>query len=127
MKKQIIQTAGAPAPIGPYSQAVLAGDTLFLSGQIAIDPETGNLETTNIETETERVMQNLQAVLKTAGMDFSQVVKTSIFLSDMAFFSRVTEVYGKYFSRDFPARETVAVKTLPKEVHVEISMIAVAG
>jgi 2-iminobutanoate/2-iminopropanoate deaminase len=127
MKKQIIQTAGAPAPIGPYSQAVLAGDTLFLSGQIAIDPETGNLETTDIETETERVMQNLQAVLKTAGMDFSQVVKTSIFLSDMAFFSRVNEVYGKYFSRDFPARETVAVKTLPKEVHVEISMIAVAG
>lgn len=127
MKKQIINTPDAPAPIGPYSQAVQVDNTLFLSGQVAINPETGNLETGDIQTETNQVMQNLKAVLKSAGMDFTNVVKTTIFLSDMNLFSAVNEVYGKYFSSDFPARETVAVKTLPKSVNVEISMVAVNG
>lgn len=127
MKKKIINTPDAPAPIGPYSQAVQVDNTLFLSGQVAINPETGNLETGDIQTETNQVMQNLKAVLKSAGMDFTNVVKTTIFLSDMNLFSAVNEVYGKYFSSDFPARETVAVKTLPKSVNVEISMVAVNG
>jgi 2-iminobutanoate/2-iminopropanoate deaminase len=127
MKKQIINTPGAPAPIGPYSQAVQIDNILYLSGQVAINPETGNLETGDIRQETNQVMQNLRAVLQAAGMDFSGVVKTTIFLSDMDLFASVNEVYGKYFSADFPARETVAVKTLPKNVHVEISMIAYNG
>ena len=127
MKKKIINTPDAPAPIGPYSQAVQVDNTLFLSGQVAINPETGNLETGDIQTETNQVMQNLKAVLKSAGMDFTNVVKTTIFLSYMTLFSAVNEVYGKYFSSDFPARETVAVKTLPKSVNVEISMVAVNG
>ena len=127
MKKQIINTPDAPAPIGPYSQAVRIDNTLYLSGQVAINPKTGNLETGDIQTETSRVMQNLKAVLQAAGMDFTHVVKTTIFLSDMNLFASVNEVYGKYFSADFPARETVAVKTLPKNVNVEISMIAVSG
>ena len=127
MKKKLINTPDAPAPIGPYSQAVQVDNTLFLSGQVAINPETGNLETGDIQTETNQVMQNLKAVLKSAGMDFTNVVKTTIFLSDMNLFSAVNEVYGKYFSPDFPARETVAVKTLPKSVNVEISMVAVNG
>lgn len=127
MKKKIINTPDAPAPIGPYSQAVQVDNTLFLSGQVAINPETGNLETGDIQTETNQVMQNLKAVLKSAAMDFTNVVKTTIFLSDMNLFSAVNEVYGKYFSSDFPARETVAVKTLPKSVNVEISMVAVNG
>lgn len=127
MKKKIINTPDAPAPIGPYSQAVQVDNTLFLSGQVAINPETGNLETGDIQTETNQVMQNLKAVLKSAGMDFTNVVKTTIFLSDMNLFSAVNEVYGQYFSSDFPARETVAVKTLPKSVNVEISMVAVNG
>ena len=125
MKKKIINTPDAPAPIGPYSQAVQVDNTLFLSGQVAINPKTGNLETGDIQTETNQVMQNLKAVLKSAGMDFTNVVKTTIFLSDMNLFSAVNEVYGEYFSSDFPARETVAVKTLPKSVNVEISMVAV--
>jgi len=125
MKKQIINTPDAPAPIGPYSQAVRIDNTLYLSGQVAINPKTGNLETGDIQTETNRVMQNLRAVLQAAGMDFTHVVKTTIFLSDMNLFASVNEIYGKYFSADFPARETVAVKTLPKNVNVEVSMIAV--
>jgi 2-iminobutanoate/2-iminopropanoate deaminase len=124
MSKQIIRSNAAPAPIGPYSQAVLHHNILYVSGQIALNPSTGELETDNISAETERVMQNLQAVLGEAGMDFSHVLKCSIFLSDMGNFAAVNEVYGKYFSAEPPARETVAVKTLPKSVNVEISCIA---
>ena len=127
MEKKIINTTDAPAPIGPYSQAVQVGQMLFLSGQVAINPQTGNLETADIQTETRQVMHNLRAVLQSAGMDFSHVVKTTIFLSDMALFSSVNELYGKYFTGNFPARETVAVKTLPKNANVEISMIACSG
>ncbi|MFY7899817.1 MAG: RidA family protein [Chitinophagaceae bacterium] len=127
MNKQIIQTNNAPAPIGPYNQAVRAGDWLFISGQVAIDPTTGNLKMDTIQEETTMVMQNLQAILTEAGASFSNVVKTTIFLSDMALFTQVNEVYGAYFTADYPARETVAVKGLPKGVNVEISMIAVMG
>ncbi|MDP4130128.1 MAG: RidA family protein [Bacteroidota bacterium] len=127
MEKKIINTTDAPAPIGPYSQAVQVGQMLFLSGQVAINPQTGNLETADIQTETHQVMHNLKAVLQSAGIDFSHVVKTTIFLSDMALFSSVNELYGKYFTGNFPARETVAVKTLPKNANVEISMIAILG
>jgi 2-iminobutanoate/2-iminopropanoate deaminase len=126
MSKKIINTPQAPAPIGPYNQSVLANGFLFISGQIAINPATGNIEANNISDETEQVMKNLEAILKEAGLDFSHVVKTTIFLSDMAHFATVNEVYAKYFSTDHPARETVAVKGLPKAVNVEISMIAVA-
>lgn len=124
MEKKIIQTDQAPAPIGPYNQAVAAGGFLFISGQICIKPDTGELNNTDIQAETHQVMHNLKAVLQEAGMDFSNVVKTTIFLSDMALFSEVNEIYGKYFDGGFPARETVAVKGLPKNVNVEISMIA---
>jgi 2-iminobutanoate/2-iminopropanoate deaminase len=124
MEKKIINTSGAPAPIGPYSQAVQAGNLLFISGQVPINPATGNLEATDIAGETQQVMLNLQAVLQEAGYDFNQVVKTTIFLSDMSLFTSVNEVYGKYFTGNFPARETVAVKGLPRNVNVEISMIA---
>ena len=123
--KKIIKTANAPAPIGPYNQAVMAGDTLYISGQIAINPASGNLVDSTIEEETHQVMANLKAVLNEAGFDFANVVKTSIFLSDMNSFGKVNEVYGQYFTDNFPARETVAVKTLPKNVNVEISAIAV--
>lgn len=123
--KKIINTTKAPSPIGPYSQAVLAGDTLYVSGQIALDPESGKLIDDSIEKETEQVMKNLSEVLKAADMNFSHVVKTSIFLSDMDFFTTVNDVYGKHFTSDFPARETVAVRTLPKNVNVEIALIAV--
>ena len=126
MEKTIIHTTKAPAPIGPYSQAVKVGSMLFISGQIAINQETGNLETGDVVTETTRVMSNLRHILVEAGVEFSHVVKTTIFLSDMSLFSTVNEVYGKYFTSNFPARETVAVKTLPKNVNVEISMIAMA-
>ena len=122
--KQIIESKNAPAPIGPYSQAVLKNDTLYVSGQIALDPATGELHMDDINTETEWVMQNLKSVLAAAGMDFSHVLKCSIFLSDMGNFAAVNEVYGKYFNENPPARETVAVKTLPKSVNVEISCIA---
>lgn len=123
--RKIINTPNAPAPIGPYNQAVLAGDTLYVSGQIAINPETSNIIDESIEKETEQVMKNLSEVLKAADMTFSNVVKTSIFLTDMDFFAKVNEIYGQYFTQDFPARETVAVRTLPKSVNVEISVIAV--
>ena len=122
--RRIIESKQVPAPIGPYSQAVLYNDVLYVSGQIAINPETGELDTGNIEAETERVMQNLRAVLAGAGMDFGNVLKCSIFLSDMGNFGAVNEVYARYFTEEPPARETVAVKTLPKEVNVEISCIA---
>jgi 2-iminobutanoate/2-iminopropanoate deaminase len=125
MEKKVINTSNAPAPIGPYSQAIQAGNMLFISGQVAINPANGNVEATDIQGETNQVMHNLQAILTTAGMDFSNIVKTTIFLSDMSLFTAVNEVYGKYFSSNFPARETVAVKGLPKNVNVEISMIAV--
>jgi 2-iminobutanoate/2-iminopropanoate deaminase len=124
MEKNIINTSNAPAPIGPYSQAVQAGNFLFISGQVAINPATGNIDATDVAGEAEQVMKNLKAVLTEAGFDFGQVVKTTIFLSDMSLFGAVNEVYGKYFTGNFPARETVAVKGLPKNVNVEISMIA---
>ena len=123
--KQVIKTENAPAPIGPYNQAILTNGTLYMSGQIALDPETDELVDENVESETQQVMANLQAVLKEADMDFSNVVKTSIFLADMNDFSKVNEVYGKSFGDDAPARETVQVARLPKDVKVEISMIAV--
>ena len=126
MSKTIINTTGAPEPIGPYSQAVKAGGFLFLSGQIALVPGTSDLKNNNITEETRQVMQNLKAVLAEAGSDFSNVVKTSIFLKEMSSFGEVNAEYGNYFEKDFPARETVAVKTLPKDVNVEISMIAIA-
>jgi 2-iminobutanoate/2-iminopropanoate deaminase len=122
--KTIIKTSDAPAPIGPYNQAVLANGTLYISGQIALDPQDGNLIITDIVLETHQVMKNLQAILKEAGFTFAHVVKTSIFLLDMNNFAKVNEVYGAYFSKDFPARETVQVSCLPKHVNVEISMIA---
>lgn len=124
MEKILINSSRAPAPIGPYSQAVQAGHLIFISGQVAINPATGNVETGDIATETHQVMQNLKAILAEAGLDFNSVVKTTIFLSDMSLFTSVNEVYGQYFKGDFPARETVAVKGLPKNVNVEISMIA---
>ena len=124
MAKQIIKTDKAPAPIGPYNQAVKTGNMIFISGQVAIDPATSEMKMATINEETTQVMKNLAAVLEEAGMGFSNVVKTTIFLSDMSLFAEVNEVYGKYFDTDFPARETVAVKGLPKNVNVEISMIA---
>jgi 2-iminobutanoate/2-iminopropanoate deaminase len=126
MSKQIINTSNAPAPIGPYNQAVKAGGFLFISGQIAIVPGSADLKTNDIREETEQVMNNLKAILTEAGLDFSNVVKTTIFLKEMSLFSAVNEEYGKFFGSDFPARETVAVKGLPKDVNVEISMIATA-
>lgn len=126
MSKTIIQTAHAPAPIGPYSQAVKANGFIFLSGQVAIDPATGNVEAKDVVAEAHQVMRNLDAVLKEAGSSFASVVKTTIFLSDMALFAQVNEVYASYLDGAFPARETVAVKGLPKNVNVEISMIALA-
>lgn len=122
--KKIINTSNAPAPIGPYNQAVMTGDMLFISGQVALIPGTGDLANADITAETNQVMNNLKAILTEAGMDFSNVVKTTIFLSDMNLFTAVNEIYGSYFTTDYPARETVAVKGLPKNVNVEISMIA---
>jgi len=123
--KTIINTPNAPAPIGPYNQAVLSDNTLYISGQIAFDVETGNLVLDDIKTETKQVMENLKAVLKAADMGFDHVVKTSIFISDMNNFSQINEVYGQYFNPETaPARETVQVARLPKDVNVEISMIA---
>jgi len=124
MEKTIISTPSAPEPIGPYNQAILVNNVLYISGQIAINPASGNIEAADIIGETHQVMHNLRAILTEAGMDFSNVVKTTIFLSDMSLFTSVNEVYGKYFHGEFPARETVAVKGLPKNVNVEISMIA---
>jgi|TARA_B110000483_G_scaffold231072_1_gene297017 2-iminobutanoate/2-iminopropanoate deaminase len=126
MKKKIITTLSAPAPIGPYNQAVFINNTLYLSGQIPLIPETMELVEGDIKKETQRVMQNLEAVLDAAEMNFENVVKTSIFLSDMNNFGKVNEIYASYFDNETaPARETVAVKALPKSVRVEISMIAV--
>jgi 2-iminobutanoate/2-iminopropanoate deaminase len=125
MEKKIIKTDKAPAPIGPYNQAIIANGMLFISGQIPIDPATGDLISDSIESEAAQVMKNLEAILTEAGAAFTNVVKTTIFLSDMALFAQVNEVYGKHFREDAPARETVAVKGLPKNVNVEISMIAV--
>ncbi|SDD39315.1 RidA family protein [Pedobacter soli] len=125
--KQIIKTTNAPAPIGPYSQAVQAGNFLFVSGQVAINPENGELNIGNIEEETHQVMRNLKAVLLEAGLNFDHVVKSTIFLSDMGTFAQVNEIYGQYFSANFPARETVQVSVLPKNVNVEISVIAIVG
>lgn len=124
MEKKIIRTNNAPAPIGPYNQAVLCGDMLFISGQIALDPVNGSLVDENIQAETTQVMENLSAILDAAGMNFSNVVKTSIFLMDMGQFGLVNEVYARYFETDAPARETVQVAGLPRGVNVEISMIA---
>src|SRR5436190_11413278 len=124
MSKTIITTGSAPAPIGPYNQAVLSGNMLFISGQICIDPPSGELKNKDIQEETHQVMHNLKAILTEAGMDFSNVVKTTIFITDMHQFGAVNEVYGKYFEKDFPARETVQLSALPKFVNVEISMIA---
>jgi 2-iminobutanoate/2-iminopropanoate deaminase len=124
MEKKIVNTSDAPPPIGPYSQAVQYGNMLFVSGQIAIDPYTGNIEAKNISDETHQVMKNLKAILSEAQMDFNSVIKTTIFLSDMSLFATVNEIYATYLTGDFPARETVAVKELPKSVNVEISVIA---
>ena len=124
--KSIINTSKAPSPIGPYNQAVLAGNTLYASGQIALDPESGNLIIDTIEIETTQVMENLKAVLSEASMTFENVVKTSIFIKDMDNFTRINAIYGTYFNAETaPARETIEVSKLPKNVHVEISIIAV--
>lgn len=126
MAKQIIKTPNAPAPIGPYNQAVLVNGTLYTSGQIPIDPKTGELVQGTIEDETVQVMKNMQAVLEAAHMTFDNVVKTSIFVKNMNDFSKINSVYGKYFNEaTAPARETVEVGNLPKYVNVEISMIAI--
>jgi 2-iminobutanoate/2-iminopropanoate deaminase len=125
MNKQIIHTPKAPAPIGPYSQAVLLNDTLYISGQVCIDAETGGLKNGSVQEEARQVMHNLKVILEAAGMSFSHVVKSTIFLTDMHRFGEVNEVYGSFFETDFPARETVQVSALPKFVNVEISMIAV--
>jgi 2-iminobutanoate/2-iminopropanoate deaminase len=132
MEKTIISTKNAPAPIGPYNQAVMVNNTLYVSGQVCIDPVTGNLKNRDIQEETHQVMQNLKAILAEAGLGFHHVVKTTIFITDMNRFSEINEIYGKYFEGDlaagearFPARETVQVSALPKFVNVEISMIAV--
>jgi len=124
--KTIITTPKAPAPIGPYNQAVLSGNTLYTSGQIALHPDTGELVLDDIKTETTQVMENMKAVLEAANMTFENVVKTSIFISDMNNFSQINEVYGSYFNDSTaPARETIEVARLPKDVNVEISMIAI--
>ncbi|CAN5222155.1 RidA family protein [soil metagenome] len=122
--KKIINTPNAPAPIGPYNQAVMTGDILFISGQVALLPGSGELVNADLTEETHQVMKNLKAILTEAGMEFADVVKTTIFLSDMSLFAAVNEIYGSYFTSDYPAREKVAVKGLPKNVNVEISMIA---
>ncbi len=124
--KKIINTPNAPAPIGPYNQAVLAGNTLYTSGQIAINPSTGKLVNSTIKEETKQVMENMKAVLQQAGFTFEDVVKTSIFIADMNDFAKINDVYGSYFnSETAPARETVEVANLPKFVNVEISMVAI--
>ena len=122
--KTIINTTNAPAPIGPYSQAVIANGFLFASGQVAINPENGEINLSSITEETHQVMRNIKAVLIEADYEFSHIVKTTIFLSDMELFAEVNEIYGSYFDSAFPARETIAVKGLPKGVNVEISVTA---
>ena len=125
MQKTVIKTSEAPAPIGPYSQAILINNMLFISGQICINPSTGELKNKDIREETDQVMRNLLAILGESGMSFNHVVKTTIFITDMNRFAEINEAYGKYFTANFPARETVQVSALPKFVNVEISMIAV--
>lgn len=126
MEKNVVYSPNAPDPIGPYSQAIRAGNMIFVSGQIALDKKSGQLVAESIEAETEQVMYNLGEVLKAAGLTFSNIVKCSIFLSDMNTFPQVNAVYGKYFTDSAPARETVEVRRLPKDVRVEISCIAIA-
>ena len=125
MSKEIIQSSKVPTPIGPYSQAVIANGFLFASGQVAFNPATGELVLTDIQAETRQVMENIKAILDEAKLSFANVVKTTIFLSDMQLFAQVNEVYGSYFTANFPARETVAVKTLPRNVNIEVSITAV--
>ncbi len=126
MIKKIIITPNAPAPIGPYNQAILSGNTLYTSGQIAINPKTGGLVLGDIKTETTQVMENMKAVLKAAGMTYKHVIKASIFISNMDDFAQINEIYGSYFDdTNAPARETVEVARLPKNVNIEISMIAI--
>ncbi|MFN0256118.1 RidA family protein [Pedobacter ureilyticus] len=125
--KKIIYTSNAPEPIGPYSQAVVANGFLFASGQIAINPENNELNNATLEEETHQVMRNVKALLVEAEYEFEHIIKTTIFLSDMSLFAQVNEIYGSYFKGDFPARETVAVKGLPKGVNVEISITAYKG
>lgn len=124
--KKIIETGLAPAPIGPYSQAVRVGDMIFLSGQIALDPISGELVQTNLEAETRQVMKNIGAVLAAENLDFSNIVKTSIFLKNMDDFQEINAIYGEFFPENPPARECVQVARLPKDVNVEITVIAVA-
>ncbi|TKC02920.1 RidA family protein [Pedobacter frigoris] len=124
---KIINTTNAPAPIGPYNQAVIANGFLFMSGQVAINPANGEVVQSSIAEETHQVMRNIKSVLLEAGYGFEDVVKTTIFLSDMSLFAEVNDIYGSYFEHNFPARETVAVKGLPKGVNVEISMTAYKG
>lgn len=124
MEKKIINTIHAPAPIGPYSQAVLSNGTLYVSGQIALHPVSGELVMASIEEETTQVMSNLKAILSEAGYTFADIVKTTIFLMDMGQFAAVNAIYSQYFESNFPARETVQVAGLPKGVHVEISVVA---
>lgn len=123
--KTIINTPNAPAPIGPYNQAVLRGNTLYVSGAIALNPENGSMIQTDIEAETHQVMKNLGEILKAANMGYSNIVKTTIFVTDLGNFAKINGVYGSYFKADFPARETVQVSALPKGANVEISVIAV--
>ena len=126
MKKTIINTSKSPAPIGPYNQAILKGNTLFISGQIALDAKSMKLNNRSVNDETHQVMQNLKNILEEANMNFNDVVKSSIFLSDMSLFKEVNKIYGSYLNPgDEPARETISVKTLPMNVNVEISMIAI--
>ena len=123
--KKIITIKNAPEPVGPYSQAILQGDTLYSSGQIAIDPKTNYLILDSIEKETHQVMKNIEAILEAAKMNWDNVIKCSIFLSDMNNFSEINEIYASYFTNNYPARETVEVACLPKNVNVEISFIAI--
>jgi 2-iminobutanoate/2-iminopropanoate deaminase len=127
MSKRIIKTEKAPAPIGPYNQAIVAGDFLFASGQIAIDPATNEVIKGSVQDEAHQVMKNIKAILDEAKITFEHIVKTTIFLSDMSLFTEVNEVYGSYFNGDYPARETVAAQGLPKGVNVEISVTATMG
>lgn len=125
MEKKIITSSNAPEPIGPYSHGVLIGNTFYTSGQVAKDAQTGNMIQTNIKVETDKVMQNLKAILLEAGMDFSHVVKTTIYCTDLSNFAAINEIYGSYFTTNFPARETVQVVKLPLNANVEISVVAV--
>ncbi len=124
MERSIIHTNNAPEPIGPYSQAVWAGNLLFCSGMIALDPTSGNMQNADVEAETRQVMANIGALLKSAGLDYKNIIKTSIFLKDMNDFPKVNAIYGSFFTGDFPARETVEVARLPKDARVEISVVA---